>query len=60
VNGTALNARIGDDLMTATIPYKLFASNLSVDLTVWDIQARERSREWVYELPPRFEQPTSR
>jgi arylsulfatase A-like enzyme len=60
VNGTALNARIGDDLMTATIPYKLFESNHSIDLTVWDIQARERSREWVYRLPPRFERPTSR
>jgi arylsulfatase A-like enzyme len=57
VNGAALQARIGEDLMTATIPYNLFANNLSIDLTVWDIQARERSRNWVYKLPPRFERP---
>ena len=59
VNGVALQARIGEDLMTATIPYALFARDLSIDLTVWDIQARERSGSWKYELPPRFERPAS-
>jgi hypothetical protein len=60
VNGTALHARIGDDLMTATIPYELFARDLSIDLAVWDIQARERSRKWVYKLPPPFKGPAPR